>query len=401
MIYDCIIIGGGAAGLFCAAGFDRPISGLILEKTRRPASKLLMSGSGQCNVTHSGSIKDFIPRYGNNGRVIRSCLYRYNNLHLQNFLRENHVDTVTRDDGKVFPRSMRAAQIRDMLLTRARQNGFDLRTDTEVTGIVPTSDGLWQVTCDQRVSVGRCLIVASGGCSYPATGSDGSFFSVLQRDLDLAVTRLRPALTPVNVYDYPYGELSGISLPDVQLTVWRQERKIAEAAGSLLFTHENFSGPLVLNISKNITNHDKIMLNYIYPCDKSLALERILHEMKNSRMQLQNLLPELFGLPKSMIRVLLTRTGEKPKAIAARLTEDSFTVKSLSGFSKAMVTSGGIALGEIDPKTMESRRYPGLFAIGEALDIDGETGGYNLQFAYASARAAGDAVLAKLAKSSI
>ena len=105
--------------------------------------------------------------------------------------------------------------------------------------------------------------------------------------------------------------------------------------------------------------------------------------MKTSRMQPQNLLPELFGLPKSLIQAILAQTGEKPKAIAARLTEDSFTVESLAGFSKAMVTSGGVALSEIDPKTMESRRYPGLFVIGEALDIDGETGGYNLQFAYA------------------
>lgn len=398
MIYDCIIIGGGAAGLFCAAGFPpQPehggFRGLILEKTHRPGTKLLMSGGGQCNITHSGSIKDFIPRYGKNGGKVRSCLYRYNNLHLQAFLQENGVKTVTREDGKVFPQSMDARQIRDMLLSRAGQNGFRLRTDAQVTGVARRPDGLWQVTCDQRVSVGRCLIVASGGCSYPATGSDGGFFNVLRRDLELAVTQLRPALTPVNVCGYPYRALAGIGLQNVQLTVWRQEKKAAEAVGSLLFTHENFSGPLILNISKNIVNNDRIMLNYIYPCDKILALDKIVHGMKTSRLQPQNLLPELFGLPKSLIQAILAQTGEKPKAIAARLTEDSFTVESLAGFSKAMVTSGGVALSEIDPKTMESRRYPGLFVIGEALDIDGETGGYNLQFAYASARTAGQAIV--------
>lgn len=392
MIYDCIIIGGGAAGLFCAAGFDRPVSGLILEKTRRAGTKLLMSGSGQCNITHSGSIKEFIPRYGRNGRIIRSCLYKYNNLHLQSFLRENRVETVTREDGKVFPRSMDARQIRDMLLARAKANGFDLQTDSEVTGITQTPDGLWQVTCHQRVSVCRCLIVAGGGCSYPSTGSDGSLFKVLQRDLGLAVTDLRPALTPVNVHDYPYRELSGIGLSHVQLTVWRQEKKAAEDTGSMLFTHENFSGPLFLNMSKDITNSDKIALNYIYPSDKASALDKILHEMKESRMQLQNLLPPLFGLPKALIQAIMTQTGNKPKAIAARLTEDAFTVKSLARFSKAMVTSGGVALSEIDARTMECHRFPGLFVIGEALDIDGETGGYNLQFAYSSARAAGQTI---------
>lgn len=402
MIYDCIIIGAGAAGLFCAAGFEtrsRDFSGLILEKTRRPGTKLLISGSGQCNVTHSGSIKDFIPRYGRNGHIVRSCLYQYNNLRLQAFLRENGVETVTREDGKVFPRSMDARQIRDMLLARARRNGFRLHTESPVTAIRRRPDGLWQVTTDeQRVSVTRCLIVASGGCSYPATGSDGSFFDVLRRDLNLDITALRPALTPVSVCGYPYHALSGISLQNVQLTLWRQDRKIAEAAGGLLFTHENFSGPLILNTSKNITKNDKIMLNYIYPCDKSAALEKIIHGTKTSRMQLQNLLPQVFNLPKALIQAFVAQTGEKPKAIAARLTGDSFTVKGLGGFSKAMATSGGVALAEIDPKTMECRRYPGLFIIGEALDIDGETGGYNLQFAYASAKAAGQAAAAVLKK---
>ncbi len=393
MIYDCIIIGAGAAGLFCAAGFDnRPdgFNGLILEKTRQAGTKLLMSGSGQCNVTHSGSIKDFIPRYGRNGRVVRSCLYQYNNRHLQAFLHENGVETVTREDGKVFPRSMDARQIRGMLLSRARQNGFVLRTESPVTAISPAPDDLWQVTtADQRVSATPCLIVASGGCSYPSTGSDGSFFDVLRRDLNLEITELRPALTPVNVCGYPYKALSGIALPGARLSVWREDRKIAEASGSLLFTHENFSGPLILNMSKNITKNDKIMLNYIYPCEKSIALEKIIHGTKSSRMQLQNLLPQIFNLPKALIQAILARTGEKPKAIAARLTEDSFTVQSLAGFSKPMATTGGVALSAIDPKTMQCRRYPGLFIIGEALDIDGETGGYNLQFAYASAKAAG------------
>lgn len=399
MIYDCIIIGGGASGLFCAAGFDRPVSGLILEKTRQSGTKLLMSGAGQCNITHSGSIKDFIPRYGKNGGKIRSCLYKYNNLHLQSFLRQNNVEVVIREDGKVFPRSMDARQIRDMLLSRAGENGFTLHTASEVTGITQTREGLWQVTCDQKVSVCRCLIVASGGCSYPSTGSDGSLFPVLQRDLKLSVTDLRPALTPVSVCGYPYRELSGIGLSDVHLTVWRQEKKIAEGTGSMLFTHENFSGPLFLNISKNITNNDKIMLNYIYPCDKSLALEKIVREMNTSRTRLHNLLPPLFGLPKALIQSITAQTGEKPKAIAARLTEDSFIVKDLAGFSKAMVTTGGVDLSEINTRTMECRRYPGLFIIGEALDIDGETGGYNLQFTYASARAAGRSISDVLAKS--
>ncbi len=388
MTYDCIIIGGGAAGLFCAAGFEKQVNGLILERSSQPGVKLLMSGSGQCNVTHGGSIKDFVPRYGKNGPRIRSCLYKYNNLHLQNFLRENGIACVQREDGKIFPASMDARQIRDMLVTRAKQNGFTLETRAEVVQVRQTADKLWQVTYNQKVSVCHFLIVASGGCSYPSTGSDGSFFQILKRDLNLPVTNLQPALTPVNVTKYPYSALSGIGLENVRLTVWRQQRKAAENTGSLLFTHENFSGPLILNTSKDILRNDEIKLNYIYPMSKTEALENIINVMQNTRMRLHNLLPPIFGLPKAMMQTILSETGDKPKAVAARLTEDSFTVKSLVGFSKAMVTSGGIDLSSMDLKTMESRKYSGLFIIGEVLDIDGETGGYNLQFAYASAKAA-------------
>ena len=342
MTYDCIIIGGGAAGLFCAAGFEKQVNGLILERSSQPGVKLLMSGSGQCNVTHGGSIKDFVPRYGKNGPRIRSCLYKYNNLHLQNFLRENGIACVQREDGKIFPASMDARQIRDMLVTRAKQNGFTLETRAEVVQVRQTADKLWQVTYNQKVSVCHFLIVASGGCSYPSTGSDGSFFQILKRDLNLPVTNLQPALTPVNVTKYPYSALSGIGLENVRLTVWRQQRKAAENTGSLLFTHENFSGPLILNTSKDILRNDEIKLNYIYPMSKTEALENIINVMQNTRMRLHNLLPPIFGLPKAMMQTILSETGDKPKAVAARLTEDSFTVKSLVGFSKAMVTSGGI-----------------------------------------------------------
>ncbi|MGN0658335.1 MAG: NAD(P)/FAD-dependent oxidoreductase [Emergencia sp.] len=417
MLYDCIIIGAGASGLFCSAAFPseraagsdngaqcRAFRGLVLEKTSRPGTKLLMSGGGQCNITHAGSVRDFIPKYGKNGSRFRSCLYRHSNLELMDFLHENGISTVIREDGKVFPASMNARQILDMLLARTEANGFQLICGSEAAKIRRRDDGLFQIRTDGTGrSAGasylcRNLVIASGGCSYPSTGSDGSFFRVIRRDLDMDVTELRPALTPVNVTGYPYAALAGIALQNVHLSVFSADtgRKKAEASGSLLFTHENFSGPLVLNLSKEITKGDRIVLNYIYPDDRTCALDRISLACRNSRMRLHNLLPEVFCLPRSFLQAVISRTGEKPKAIASLLTEDSFSVESLTGFHKAMVTSGGVSLSEVNPKTMECVRFPGIYVIGEALDIDGETGGYNLQFAYSSAKSAADAIAGSL-----
>lgn len=395
MIYDCIIVGAGAAGLFCSAVFPAGINGLILEKTQRPGTKLLMSGAGQCNVTHGGSIKDFIPMYGKNGGKIRSCLYKYNNLHLQDFLRRNDVPTWEREDGKIFPKSMKAKDIRDMLMQRSRENGFSIKYESPVVDI-SQKDGIWQVQTPNASYLCKAVVIAAGGCSYPQTGSDGSLFEILQHSLGIAVTALQPALTPVNVKNYPYRNLSGISFKNAGLSIWRKEKLHRRGSGPLLFTHENFSGPLILNFSKDITKNDKIMLNYLYPCEKTEILEKINHGMKNSRQQLINLLADELQLPKNFLKAIIADTGEKPKAISEKLTEDTFTVSSLGGYQKAMVTAGGISLSEINCKTMECTRYPGLFIIGETLDIDGATGGYNLQFAYSSAAAASADILNKL-----
>ena len=463
MIYDCIIVGAGAAGLSCAASADFKINGLILEKTARPGTKLLMSGGGQCNITHSGSVKDFICRYGKNGGKIRSCLYKYSNLHLQAFLHENGIPTITREDGKVFPKSMNARDILDMLQQQAMRNGFQLRCNTQVTRLTRCeSQNSWCAETKDNTFLGKNLIIASGGCSYPSTGSDGNLFPVLTRDLDVQISPLAPALTPVFVENYPYGQLSGISFENAELQLWRQPvgkeggaanssinstaggtpagstdfetigaptgstggktgvaptgsanfkknnaaqnsksmpfRKTDSYTGPLLLTAENFSGPLILNASRDFCAGDRILLNYLYPLKKEEVLSRINSAMKKSNAQLSNLLPKTFRIPKNFAASIIAQTGEKPKAVASKLTEDTFTISALGGFRKAMATTGGISLSEINAKTMECKKHHNLYFIGEMLDIDGETGGYNLQFAYSSACAAINSVCASLSE---
>ncbi len=388
MIYDCIIIGAGASGLMCAASIPRRMNGLILEKTRRPGTKLLMSGSGQCNITHAGSIKDFVARYGSAGSRIRKCLYRHSNAELTGFLEENGVATAVREDGKIFPQSMDARDVLDMLLRKAADNGFDILCDHPAESIARSENG-WLVRSGSDSFTSRLLIIATGGCSYPASGSDGSAFRMLNADLGLDITPLRPALSPVRVRDYPYGELAGISFA-ADISIWEKDRRLARGSGSLLLTHEDFSGPAVLDISKYALPGCRITISYIEGLSFDEALKRIKPLPARSTAELANALAAEFSLPKRFCRLMTERYGSSPKRLAACMTGEAFEISSVAGFNRAMATCGGVELSQIDTATMESSSLPGLFIIGEALDVDGATGGYNLQFAYSSARAAGD-----------
>lgn len=391
MIYDCILAGAGASGLFFAASAPRRTKGIILEKTGRAGTKLLMSGSGQCNITHSGPIKDFIPKYCENGPAVRRCLYRYSNSSLVDFLRSGGIATVARDDGKIFPLSMEAEDIRSFLMERSAQNGFTFKYDTPLTAISSDPCG-WKVLSGSRSFLTKSLVLAAGGCSYPSTGSDGNLFSVLARDLELEIVPPAPALCPVIPESYPYGELTGISFENVRITVFRRGKKISENTGDLLFTESNLSGPAVLDISRNIMPGDTVMINYLFPAGFEEVFARLKSADHGSKKEFASLIRGTTNLPARFCRSIAQRYGPSLKKAAACLTGETFTVKELSGFRKAMVTRGGVSLSEIDTSSMELRRFPGIFVIGEMCDVDGATGGYNLQFAYSSARAAAESL---------
>ena len=392
MIYDCIIIGAGTSGLMCAAAMKRPLNGLILEKTGQAGTKLLMSGSGQCNITHAGSIKDFIKCYGKNGSRIRSCLYKYNNRILIEFLENNGVNTVTRDDGKVFPASMDAHDILDLMLKKAKANGFTLQYKSPVTGI-NRSDSVWCVKAGNSSYMANNVVIASGGCSYPSTGSDGSIFKVLSYDLDIKVTELKPALSSIQVKNYPYGELSGISFNNVLVSIWRDGLKAIQNEGPVLFTHNDLSGPGILNISKYASARDTLRINYLYPLNYEQVLAKLKTACNGSSSDISNILASEFTIPKRFCQNIVSRYGSSLKNLANQLTGEEFTISSISGFKKAMATNGGIDVSQLNTSSMEFKELPGIFAVGEVLDIDGNTGGYNLQFAFSSACAAAAAII--------
>lgn len=374
--YDIAIIGGGASGLMLAANLDlMGAPGIVLEGSRVLGSKLLMSGGGRCNITHGGSIKDFINAYGEAGPVMRKCLYRHSNLGLMKWFEDRGLE-LKDEDGRVFPASGRAMDVLDTLLDEAASNLWQIGSGAKVTGL-READGLWDITLDGGYIIrARNAVIAAGGITYPETGSDGSMLGIL-KDLGIEITDPRPALAPVYAEDYPYADLAGISLKDVSVTAFSSDAahtckgKAARMTGDILFMHDGFSGPAVLNISRYAEPGEKIRFSYN---------------------------KELRELPKRMQKALQDRargdSGDiKTTVLAALLDHDDFTVKAVD--KRGMVTAGGVLLDEVDMSTMRVKRYggrgeespagPALYVIGEALDADGITGGYNLQMCWSTA----------------
>ena len=394
--YNCIIVGAGAAGLFYAAADETEGRKLIIEKTSCPGQKLLMSGNGMCNITHGGSIKDFIAHYADSGSNIRTCLYKHSNLELMQFMEHAGVSLMERPDGKIFPASMKAADVLDALLAKAYRNGFAFLYDCAVTGLNTESkssepDGVRVSLSDGRILRTRKLVIATGGASYPATGSDGSFMEILKEDLNITVTVLKPALAPVFVENYPYGELSGISFDDVAVSCGGHTRR-----GPMLLTHKGFSGPAILHISQYVKPGVQMTINYLPDRNIAEVYRNIRDDQPANSKGIANYLAGEFGLPKAFAEKLFSVPSRKLSSIGHKELENivhlmmdrKHTVSGTGGFKEAMVTAGGVSLEEMNLKNMSLMKYPYIHVIGEALDINGDTGGYNLQFAYSSARAA-------------
>lgn len=395
MVYDVIIAEGGAAGLFCAANTKLKGKGLIIEGSKHPGLKLVMAGSGQCNFTHGGDIRDFADRYGKNGRKIRGILYKFNNVSTCEFFEEHGVKTVERDDGKVFPASFDGKEIRALLLDLARENGFEIRTEEKVTNIAVCREGYRIATASMTYRCRR-LVIATGGKSYPQTGSDGSMFKILE-SLDsppLVINELRPALVPIYTADYMYGNLAGISVEAEIKT-----DKKTKMRGRLLFTHRNFSGPLILDFSRYLKEGMGFELDYVpngFKCGEHISTD-------GQNRSMGNFLADICDIPKAFADILVDKAiGEKGacgkkassfaggeiKKIETLVRGDKFTVSGTAGFGKAMATAGGVDISEVATRSMEAKKYPGLYFIGEVLDIDGDTGGYNIQFAFSTGRTA-------------
>jgi len=393
--YSLIVIGGGPAGLFCAlraAGNGRKI--LLLEKKPSVGRKILMTGSGQCNITHDGDIRSFLSHYGDNGRFLKPSLMNFQNRDLISFFTERELPVVTESGGKVFPVSRKAVNILDILVKECSAGKVEIRCGDRVLD-VSSREGEFQIRTGRETFRADHVVIATGGITYPVSGSTGDGLS-FARSLGHRVTEVGPALTTVSIQDYPFSDLSGVSFGDVIISLIQAGRKVRQHTGDLLFTHTGLSGPGILDFSRFIRPGDTLRISFLpgidYPKAKEILMARI---NAAGNRQVKKILA-VYDLPDRFVRKLLDLAGIQQDQTGAHLSREArsalmdlltgcpFIVSRLGGIHEAMVTRGGVSLDEINPKTMESRLVPGLFFVGEVLDIDGDTGGYNLQAAFST-----------------
>ncbi|MDD4255891.1 MAG: NAD(P)/FAD-dependent oxidoreductase [Methanofollis sp.] len=400
--YDLIVVGAGPAGLFAAA---RTGAGggtvLLLEKKKKPGRKLLVSGSGQCNITHAGSVTEFFTRYGKHGQFLKPALRAFTNTDLIAHVTERGVPLTTEEGGKVFPTSRKAQDVLDLLLAECREAGVTVRCGEPVVA-VEKSENSFSVRTETGEYRSALLLIATGGASYPATGSTGDGYT-FAASLGHTIAGTAPALTPVTVRDYPFADLAGISLQGVTVSLFRDGKKIGDQRGDLLFTHEGLSGPAILDLSRFIEQGDRLVV----PVLPEGMREEITAALGGGGGARVRSVLSRYPVPERLLKRLIDLSEIPPETTCAHLTKAArtrllqhltactLTVDALGGYGVAMVTRGGVALDEVNQKTMGSKRVEGLYFAGEVLDIDGDCGGFNIQAAFSTAALAAEAILGR------
>ncbi|OGI07383.1 MAG: hypothetical protein A2Y40_10920 [Candidatus Margulisbacteria bacterium GWF2_35_9] len=406
IIYDVAIIGGGAAGMMAAGTVAESGANIVLiEKNDRLGKKLLITGKGRCNVTNNDQdVKSFCDKFGSSGKFLYSSLYQFGVNDVINFFSKYGVKCKIERGNRVFPESDKAQDILNALIVFLRETSVNILLKSAVKSIKLEKNSIFKLLIeDGREIVSRRIIICTGGKSYPTTGSNGDGYKWIQ-DFGHSLVPLKPVLVSVKTKEKFVKDLQGLSLKNVKISIIQNDRKIDDRFGELLFTSQGLSGPIVLDLSKRISEllisgPVKIVLDFKPALDnKSLDL-RILRDFKEqANKEYKNSLSML--LPKKLIPVIIDKSGINPvkpvnsitkderKKLLHLLKEFSLTIDEVDGFSKAIITSGGINLKEITPTSMESKIVKNLFFAGEIIDLDGPTGGYNLQLAWSTARLA-------------
>jgi predicted Rossmann fold flavoprotein len=402
--YAVAIIGAGPAGLFCAIHAAAPGSSvLLLEKNAACGAKLRITGSGQCNLTHAGEVTDLLSHYGRHGNFLKPALRAWTNHDLIQFFLKRGCEMETDENGKVFPATRRATDILEILLRECHERQVTVRCGETVETVTSDPHGFLICTNHHEYRAEH-LVITTGGASYPSTGSTGDGYRFAAR-LGHTIVPTGPALTPVVIAKHPFAQLAGISFKGIQFSVWRTGKKVFDTRGDLLITHEGLSGPGILDCSRALQPGDQCRLSFVSGTMTPEEFGRDLTDriLANSKKMVKSVLL-CYDIPERLQKILLMIAGvpdcltcaHLPAQLRSRLitviTDLPLTIATLGDYSIAMVTRGGVALPEVNPKTMESRIVPGLYFAGEVLDIDGDTGGYNLQAAFSTGRCAGVAI---------
>jgi predicted Rossmann fold flavoprotein len=412
-----IVIGGGASGLLAAGqAAEQGAETLILEKMRRPGLKLRITGKGRCNLTNIAPLPDFIAHFGQAGRFLRNAFSRFFVSDLVEFFENLGVHTVTERGGRVFPESGEAHEIANALEKWANECGVAVRSQSSVKQLIVEKGRVVGVLVEnatnQRGSSGRTyhadsVIIATGGASYPATGSTGDGYR-LAESVGHTIVPIRPALVPLVTAGDIAARLQGLSLRNVNVRLMIDGKKRAEAFGEMIFTHFGVSGPVILTLSRQVVDALQVKQRVVISIDHKPALDnrkldaRLLrdldaHGRKKFRALLKGLLPsklipvcaDLSGIP--LDTMLHQITAQQRKTLRLWLKDFRQEVTGHRPFSEAIITAGGVDTREVDPSTMASRIVKGLYFAGEVLDLDADTGGYNLQAAFSTGWVAGRA----------
>ncbi|MFA5268891.1 MAG: NAD(P)/FAD-dependent oxidoreductase [Methanoregula sp.] len=392
---DVVVIGAGPAGLFCAihAATDR-CRVHLLEKNPEPGAKLLLAGSGQCNLTHDGEIREFITHYGDHGKFVKPALMAFTNKNLMEFFHERCLAMMTEENGKIFPQSRQSSDVLEALLAECRSRGVTIRCSEPVTAISREGESFIVTTGVAAYKAGT-VVITTGGVSYPQCGTTGDGYR-LAASLGQPVTETAPALTPLLIRPFPFAALMGQSFEQMSFSVWREGKKIKDYTGDVLFTHLGLSGPGILDASRGIRPGDVVRLSFAGAMRREeFAADIAKRAAENPNWQIGTILAK-YPIPERLNRKLLKLSGipedhkcahfsaTQRSVLVTNCTEFPLTVAELGDYKIAMATRGGIALDSVNAKTMESKIVPGLFFAGEVLDIDGDTGGYNLQAAFST-----------------
>ena len=403
MSVDVIVIGGGPAGMFAAiTAAQRGSRVLLLERNDRLGKKLLITGKGRCNVTNdcdSGEILLNIPR---NGRFLYSAMAAFPPASAMKFFESHGCALKTERGNRVFPVSDKAMSVLNCLQDQLRQNHVTVRAE-RVCEIL-TQDGVVSgVRTEKGTYNAPNVILATGGLSYPTTGSTGDGYKMASA-LGHTITATEGSLVPLETAGTDCPDMQGLSLRNVGVKLVNEKNKVIyKDFGELLFTHFGVSGPTVLSASAHLKGNCRLVIDLKPALDEGKLDSRILRDLEMyQNRSMENALTDL--LPRSMISVVLRRlsidadmqanslTKQQRRSLVELLKAFSLEITGKRPVSEAIITSGGVKVSEIDPKTMESKLIPGLYFAGEIIDCDAYTGGFNLQIAWATAYAAGVAV---------